>query len=954
MQTLRLHRLPFVLVLITCHGLDAFVSVSGVYYLPSSSSCRNGLCGNNGSLPMQPLNQHESDATTDNNNALHKLPEKRRRKGGGISSKNNASRRSRAILTSFEEVCQRKRHNCQGEGLIDLLNSMVEDIDIDGEKENENNISHHILPRDASSLIRLLGRNHAHNAMLSFCRRYCRDIHNSDKAGREETREAIVYAYTAVIAAISKPPPTSLASSMDQQQYDAVNATNYRSREHLLSLLNEMENEYKDNDDDIPIRPNSYTLSAVLLGIDDPVESMDVLELFEDKYNKQDEESDNIVTIQLYNVVIASCSKDSNSFSGGGWQLALSILQRIRKAGPQPNEQTYAFVIQACAESKQVKVALSIVDEMRQSCTIAPTTKLYIPLLKVCAKSGDSATADSLINIMKEDGLEITTEILNIYLSSLAKSKLHLRALGVLQEMMTESSLTPPDIYTFNTVLGACANAGDFEAAYALLEQMRDGLFEFPSQVSPDVVSYNSVISCAEPEVCIDLIQEMRLTRRNREGVIKPNSVTFVNAITQCRKASLEEDDPAYHNIAMYLLDLAREDKVELNVFVYSSAIWMAEAEKDYQTAVRLLREMECSPNAICYDGVISALSYHGMHREALYFFYEMQHLELPATKKTYQKLVFAINNSREPALKSYQKRASLLEGVLSAMPKSDKVVAIGGPIFQSLIRNYGSMDISTSYQAARRVFDSIVGPSDDGCLSAMLKVCSQSTKRAEEALLLLHSSDVVGPALVSPRALSYAVIACSKSGKWEDALTLLELYGRAANQSKLISSQRGVVSLKAINSVIGACGRSGRADMAVEILNEMTTKYGVRPNEVSYRLSIIACNQAEHSEMRMRQKNHDSSNTTPELKWWECALSLLRRMKEDDIKPSLQTFSSCVSACEAASEWQRALGVLELMPLFSSLGGNDEEIEKMDAARLITSNLYCLNAAISACEKGG
>jgi len=74
--------------------------------------------------------------------------------------------------------------------------------------------------------------------------------------------------------------------------------------------------------------------------------------------------------------------------------------------------------------------------------------------------------------------------------------------------------------------------------------------------------------------------------------------------------------------------------------------------------------------------------------------------------------------------------------------------------------------------------------------------------------------------------------------------------------------------------------------------------------------------------------------------------------MKEDDIKPSLQTFSSCVSACEAAGQWQRALGVLELMPYEN--GGDDEEIEKMDATRLVTSNLYCLNAAISACEKGG
>jgi len=47
------------------------------------------------------------------------------------------------------------------------------------------------------------------------------------------------------------------------------------------------------------------------------------------------------------------------------------------------------------------------------------------------------------------------------------------------------------------------------------------------------------------------------------------------------------------------------------------------------------------------------------------------------------------------------------------------------------------------------------------------------------------------------------------------------------------------------------------------------------------------------------------------------------------------RTSSSCVSSCEAAGEWQRAIGVL-------------------DTTQLSTSNLYCLNAAISACEKGG
>ena len=96
------------------------------------------------------------------------------------------------------------------------------------------------------------------------------------------------------------------------------------------------------------------------------------------------------------------------------------------------------------------------------------------------------------------------------------------------------SSLHPPGIITFNTVLAACVNAGDYDGAQALLEQMRDGMFPFPSrgtkgqskmvEIKPDVVSYNSVVSCA-------------------------------------------------FDIAMYLLDLAREEKTDINVFVYSTTL---------------------------------------------------------------------------------------------------------------------------------------------------------------------------------------------------------------------------------------------------------------------------------------------------------------------------------------------------------------------------------------------
>lgn len=56
--------------------------------------------------------------------------------------------------------------------------------------------------------------------------------------------------------------------------------------------------------------------------------------------------------------------------------------------------------------------------------------------------------------------------------------------------------------------------------------------------------------------------------------------------------------------------------------------------------------------------------------------------------------------------------------------------------------------------------------------------------------------------------------------------------------------------------------------------------------------------------------------------------------MEEEGLQSDAQTCSSVISACEAAGEWQRALGVLRDMP---------GEL-----------NLYCFNAAISACQKGG
>lgn len=155
-----------------------------------------------------------------------------------------------------------------------------------------------------------------------------------------------------------------------------------------------------------------------------------------------------------------------------------------------------------------------------------------------------------------------------------------------------------------------------------------------------------------------------------------------------------------------------------------------------------------------------------------------------------------------------------------------------------------------------------------------------------------------------------------------------------------------GAVTLPAFNALMAACGRCGQPGVALRLLNDMEPVFGVTPDERSYRTTIIVCNQAEHDKRRRERLGLETNNNGEEifLQWWECALSLLRRMKESKLHVDPQTYSSVISACEAAGQWQRALGILHSM--IKSKGEAPDDYSHL--------NLFCFNAAISACEKGG
>lgn len=122
----------------------------------------------------------------------------------------------------------------------------------------------------------------------------------------------------------------------------------------------------------------------------------------------------------------------------------------------------------------------------------------------------------------------------------------------------------------------------------------------------------------------------MRMSRRHRYGAVPPTSITYTHAITACRQSADVES-------ARFLLDSARNDGIEPNVYMYSAAIWSCGNDGD--SALELLDEMrsnDCAPNIVSYNGVLSALALQASAEEALSLFEEMKDDKLKPNRVTF------------------------------------------------------------------------------------------------------------------------------------------------------------------------------------------------------------------------------------------------------------------------------------------------------------------------------
>jgi pentatricopeptide repeat protein len=235
---------------------------------------------------------------------------------------------------------------------------------------------------------------------------------------------------------------------------------------------------------------------------------------------------------------------------------------------------------------------------------------------------------------MQERSIPINTVHIGALLSALANNGEDRLALEILHNFENGTSakvaddlvLHPVtlDLVAINTILAACARANNFDTAKEILHQLKSGNFE---GLAPDVISYNTVLSaCGDATEAKLLVKEMRASRRWRYGVVLPTTITYTHAISACRGNT---------EAVRFFLDLAHEDGLEPNVYVYSAAIWACpETAQEYWEE---MRSAGCAPNIVSYNGMISALAGHGRAEEALSLYEELKDDNLRPSHVTFQ-----------------------------------------------------------------------------------------------------------------------------------------------------------------------------------------------------------------------------------------------------------------------------------------------------------------------------
>ena len=243
--------------------------------------------------------------------------------------------------------------------------------------------------RDETDFIRILRDFRAYEAIELFVRHFARQN---------------VYVYTAGMSALA-------------------NAKKDPIRTRAILLLDAMDEAY--------VLPSSFTYAALFRSMDGPTEAKKLMTRLQTYKSKKVPWS-----VEAFNQAIMACSRRSRS-SGKkasssnsnynatnhhqSWQVALEFFHSMRREGLVPNLQTFTHLLYVCGQTGQVRIALSLLQELQNTPGLEPNGKVWGALLSVFAQSGDYKQANKILKKMQDSGCNINLVHCSAFLKALSR-----------------------------------------------------------------------------------------------------------------------------------------------------------------------------------------------------------------------------------------------------------------------------------------------------------------------------------------------------------------------------------------------------------------------------------------------------------------------------------------------------------------------------------------------------
>lgn len=167
---------------------------------------------------------------------------------------------------------------------------------------------------------------------------------------------------------------------------------------------------------------------------------------------------------EAYNAAVCACRRS------GQWQWTISLLSQMRRAGPEPDRETFYQAIRTCESKGQSRWALRLLRDMKE-CGLVPDVTVYNAVLHVCEKQQQWRRVLDTLNDMRSSGVPPNAETFGIAVRSCSQGDAWARAMALLMESW-ERGCAPEEPRTYTAAIEASAKRGNWEYATWVIAEL--------------------------------------------------------------------------------------------------------------------------------------------------------------------------------------------------------------------------------------------------------------------------------------------------------------------------------------------------------------------------------------------------------------------------------------------------------------------------------------------------